>query len=107
MQSGSPRLQASGIRLQVFFVTGGARITPWWVKQSDRCRQNTCATSHTASAARAIQIASTTTAATLMTGLSFAPLGEDRRWDHSYRERDPERDDDQIVEVPEDGDRVG
>ena len=36
----------------------------------------------------------------------FAALGEDGGWDHSYRERDPERNDEQIVEVPEDRDRV-
>src|SRR5215216_142640 len=37
----------------------------------------------------------------------FAALGEDRGWDHSYRERDSERDDEYIVEVSEDRDRVG
>src|ERR671932_2589966 len=36
----------------------------------------------------------------------FAAFGEDRGWDHSYRERNPERDDHQIVETPEDRDQV-
>jgi len=48
-------------------------------------------------------------AATLLTVLRitrlFAALGEDLGWNHSYRERDPERDD-EIVEVPEDRYRI-
>ena len=83
------------------------------VRESETGRQNARATSPTARAARAIQTTTTTTAATLFTGLSFASrassaaLGQYVGWDHLYRQRDPERDEDQVVQVSEDRDYVG
>jgi len=40
----------------------------------------------------------------LYLGRLFSAFGEDLGWNHPYRERD--REDDQIVEVPEDRDLV-
>ncbi len=71
--------------------------------------------SRTASTARETHTATTIAAATPFTGLcpdrdlsrSRAALGGYGRRDHAYRERHPEGDEQQVVQITEDGDEIG
>src|SRR5215218_7793711 len=85
---------------------------PAFGRKADSYRNNR-ATILTASKARAIQTITITTAPHPVYGpvlgiaRLFATLGEDVGWDHFYGQRDAERDDDEVVQVSEDGDHVG